>query len=220
MPQPRRTLTHAVLRDHLASETFRAGTSDRVGAEVELTPLAAADDGRPDVAAALAASDRLWSSWGGSPDGDGAIRWRGGILTREPGGQWEFSGAPFARPEETAFDVLHAVAELRDAARGHGFDFHAMGFHPWATAGAIGLRKRAPRYLAMQEHFDSHVAKWRKPDEARAQCKKWASAAYADTHFSEPSKLKRLAAETKHDCVFFASEIVDEGGLPTALTDA
>jgi hypothetical protein len=73
---------------------------------------------------------------------------------------------------------------------------------------------------AMQQHFDTHVAQWKKPGEAKAQCQKWAGAGYADTHFSEPAKLKRLAAETKHDCAFFASEIVDEGGLPTALTES
>ena len=56
------------------------------------------------------------------------------------------------------------------------------------------------------------VATWKQPAEAKAQC--------VDTHFSEPTKLKGLAAETKIDCGFFASEIVDEGGLPVALTDA
>ena len=77
---------------------------------------------------------------------------------------------------------------------------------------AKAAMQRALRY--------AHVAKWKQPAEAKAQCPKWASDDYVDTHFSEPMKLQRLSAETKFDCSFFASEIVDEGGLPVALTDA
>lgn len=73
---------------------------------------------------------------------------------------------------------------------------------------------------AMQAHFDTHVATWKKPGEAKAQCQAWASDAYVDTYFTEAVKLKRLADETKFDCGFFGAEIVDEGGLPVALTDA
>jgi hypothetical protein len=84
---------------------------------------------------------------------------------------------------------------------------------------ALFRRDAAADKAAMQAHFDTHVAKWKDPAEAKAQCQKWASDEYIDTHFSDPVKLKGLAAETKIDCGFFASEIVDEGGLPVALTD-
>lgn len=84
---------------------------------------------------------------------------------------------------------------------------------------AIFKRDDPAEKAAMQTHFDTHVAKWKKPGEAKTQCQLWASADYADTHLSDPAKLKRLADEVKHDCVFFAAEIVDEGGLPTALTN-
>jgi hypothetical protein len=73
---------------------------------------------------------------------------------------------------------------------------------------------------AMQAHFDTHVTKWRKGPEAKAQCKRWATDDYVDTHFAEPRKLANLAEDTRLQCDEFAREVVDEGGLPVALTDA
>jgi glutamate--cysteine ligase len=156
MAGPRPSLTREMLRAHLRAQAFRDGPRDLVGAEVELIPWMAAD-GRVDVPGALRASDRLWASWPGA-DGWGdteAIPWRGGRLTREPGGQWEFSGPPLDSPEETACATTRAVAILREQAATHGFDFLAAGLHPWADTDAIGLHRRSRRYEAMQAYFDT-----------------------------------------------------------------
>lgn len=152
----RRLLTHDLLRDHLKTGSFRHGIRDRVGAEVELIPWAVAGD-RVDVRAALDASDRLWSEW---PDGEGArgegsIPWRGGSLTREPGGQWEFSGPPLNSPEDTACEMSSSVEIIKERAISAGFDVLAIGLNPWADVETIGLRNPSARYAAMQEYFDS-----------------------------------------------------------------
>jgi len=71
---------------------------------------------------------------------------------------------------------------------------------------------------AMQANFDSHVAKWRSGPDAKAQCARWASDEYVDTHFAEPTKLANLAKESTLKCDAFGRELVDEGGLPIAKT--
>ncbi len=156
MAGPRPTLTREQLRAHLRSNVFREGTADLVGAEIELIPLATTA-GRVDIDASLARSDQLWASW---PEAVGdrsedAIPWRGGQLTREPGGQWEFSGPPLDTPEAAACAMERAVACLRKRARGHEFDFLAMGIHPWADTGSIDLHSGSHRYVAMQTYLDS-----------------------------------------------------------------
>lgn len=156
MPGPHRSLNRPMLREHLRRVVFREGSRDRVGAEVELIPWAIVD-GRVDFEAALAASDTLWHEWPEANERSqrGSIPWRDGSLTREPGGQWEFSGPPLDRPEETAGAMVQAVEVLRQGAATHGFDFLAVGLNPWANVETIGLRNRSARYLAMQEYFDT-----------------------------------------------------------------
>lgn len=134
-----------------------------------------------------------------------AKRWTGTSAEAEPA--WLLSGEYTVAPESEAL-CLRVITRMVSCEKDAKF------------RDAIFRRDDVNEKIAMQEHFDTHVAKWKAPGEAKAQCQKWASAAYADTHFSEPNKLRRLAGETKHDCGFFASEIVDEGGLPTALTES
>lgn len=133
-----------------------------------------------------------------------AKRWTGASSEPEP--EWLLSGEYKVAPESEGL-CLQVIARIVSCEGDAKF------------RDAIFRRDDVVDKAAMQEHFDTHVATWQKPGGAKAQCERWASAAYVDTHFSEPAKLKRLAAETKHDCGFFASEIVDEGGLPTALTE-
>ena len=85
---------------------------------------------------------------------------------------------------------------------------------------AMFKRAKPDARPAMQAHFDTHVAKWRKGPEAKAQCKRWATDDYVDTQLAEPVKLARLAEDTRLKCDEFGREVVDEGGLPVALTDA
>ena len=153
MPTPRPTLTEPLLRAHLLANAFRVGKADLVGAEVELTPLAIVG-GRVDVRAGQSLTDSLWAELarGGDPK---AIAWRGGSLSREPGGQLEYSGPPRPTPEGAAFGTARAVRGLRALARRRGFDFLAIGLHPWASPRAIGLHRATPRYRAMQRYFDA-----------------------------------------------------------------
>ncbi len=85
---------------------------------------------------------------------------------------------------------------------------------------AMFARAKPDARPAMQAHFDTHIASWRKGPEAKKQCQRWASDEYVDTHFAEPGKLKNLAEDTKLTCDQFAREVVDDGGLPVAVTDA
>lgn len=153
MPTPRRTLTVAQLRAHLKSHAFAPGPADRVGVELELTPLATFA-GRVDLDAARAGVDGLWAGMPVTP-GAAAPSWRGGALSLEPGGQLEYSGDPCGTPGEAARRASRAVRGLRTVARRRGFDLVAVGLHPWASAEALGLRTPAPRYRAMQGHFDA-----------------------------------------------------------------
>ncbi|MDQ3364948.1 MAG: hypothetical protein M3680_05925 [Myxococcota bacterium] len=134
-----------------------------------------------------------------------AKRWSGASKDAEP--DWFLTGEFKAAPENESLclEVIKRMVACEKDAK-----FREKLFH----------RDDPAAKTAMQEHFDTHVVKWKKPAEAKAQCQKWASDEYVDTSFSEKTKLQRLAAEKKHACDFFAAEIVDEGGLPIALTDA
>lgn len=132
-----------------------------------------------------------------------AKRWTGTSAEQEP--DWLLSGEYKVAPESEGL-CLKVIARMVSCEKDPKF------------RAALFQRDDAVDKSGMQDHFNTHIALWKKPTEAKAQCQKWASAEYVDTHFSEPAKLRRLAAETKIDCGFFAAEIVDEGGLPTALT--
>ena len=152
MPTARRTLTVEHLRAHLRAGAFGAGEADLVGVEVELTPLAISR-GEVDLGAAREGVDRLWaglSSGGGSK----GPSWQGGTLSREPGGQVEYSGPAARSPGEAARQAARAVRVLCYRARRLGFDLVAVGMHPWGSTEAIGLCIATPRYRAMQLYFD------------------------------------------------------------------
>lgn len=153
MPAPRPSLTVSQLRAHLLANAFRPGRADLVGAEVELTPLAIVE-GRADVRAGQSRTDALWEELATDVDAK-TIPWRGGNLSREPGGQLEYSGPPWPTPEAAASSTTRAVRGLRALARRRGFDFVAIGLHPWASPQAIGLHRATPRYRAMQRYFDA-----------------------------------------------------------------
>ncbi len=153
MAGAQRTLTRDLLRSHLQANAFRPGRADLVGAEVELTPLAIVD-GKADPRAGQDATDGLWADLAGSSL-SATITWRGGSLSREPGGQLEFSGPPFQTPEDSATATTAAVEGLRSLARRRRFELLAIGLHPWASPRAIGLHRATPRYRAMQRYFDA-----------------------------------------------------------------
>jgi hypothetical protein len=134
-----------------------------------------------------------------------AKQWTGKTDEQEPA--WLMTGNYTAPPESEAL-CLKVIARMVSCEKDLKF------------RDAIFRRDDPAEKAAMQEHFDTHVVLWKQPAEAKAQCAKWAGPDFTATHFTEPRKLERLAAETKHDCGFFAAEIVDEGGLPTKMTGA
>src|SRR4051812_28986376 len=115
MPASRPTLSRALLRTDLHASAFRAGGPDLVGFEVELTPLAVVAN-RPDLDATRAGAEALWADLAGPAEAEG-VTWRGGTLTREPGGQVEFSGPAVASPEAAARLAQGAVRRLGARAR-------------------------------------------------------------------------------------------------------
>lgn len=71
---------------------------------------------------------------------------------------------------------------------------------------------------AMEAHLDGHLVEWRKPAAVKSQCGRWASDEFVETTFAEPTRLARLAEDTKMTCEYFGREIDDEGGLPRSAT--
>ncbi len=71
---------------------------------------------------------------------------------------------------------------------------------------------------AAEKDFQGNITRWKKPAEAEAQCQKWASDEYVDTHFSDVADLQAMADDTKMTCEFFGREIDDEGGMPHPIS--
>ena len=136
-----------------------------------------------------------------------AKRWSGDAKEAEPA--WLTTGVYVVAPApENEGNCLKVIAKMVTCEKDPKF------------REAMFARAEAADRPAMQAHFDTHIAKWRSADEAKAQCKRWASDDYVETHFAEPTKLVNLAEDTKLTCDQFAREIVDDGGLPVAMTDA
>jgi hypothetical protein len=132
-----------------------------------------------------------------------AKRWTGPTAEQEP--EWLLAGEYKVAPESEEL-CMKVIARMVSCEKDAKF------------RDALLRRDDPAEKAAMQEHFDTHVAKWKQPGGAKAQCQKWASPEFVDTSFSEPIKLQRLSREVKFDCGMFAAEIVDDGGLPAALT--
>jgi hypothetical protein len=136
-----------------------------------------------------------------------AKRWSGAFKDAEP--TWLTTGTYAATPNTDAEnDCMKVVAKMVTCEKDAKF------------REAMFARAKPDARPAMQAHFDTHIASWRAGPEAKKQCQRWASDEYVDTHFAEPGKLKNLAEDTKLTCDQFAREVVDDGGLPVAVTDA
>ncbi|MEY4631492.1 MAG: hypothetical protein RIQ81_1612 [Pseudomonadota bacterium] len=74
-------------------------------------------------------------------------------ITFEPGGQIEFSSAPFP----CLSDALNRLVQVRDKVarhlRGFGIELVQTGINPWYTPEQIGLQMDKPRYVAMNKYF-------------------------------------------------------------------
>jgi glutamate--cysteine ligase len=83
------------------------------------------------------------------PGASGAPDW----ITFEPGGQIEFSSAPFP----CLSDALRRLVSVRDKVarhlRGFGIELLQTGINPWYKPEEIGLQMDKPRYKAMNKYF-------------------------------------------------------------------
>ena len=74
----------------------------------------------------------------------------------------------------------------------------------------------ADRRTAAEKAFDESISSWKSAAASKAQCERWASAEFVDTHFSDPARLAQLSADAKSSCDLFGREIEDDGGMPRA----
>jgi glutamate--cysteine ligase len=121
----------------------------RVGVELELLPVRLVA-GRPapvpiaEVRAALAPDPALV---------------RDARISFEPGGQVELSPDPAPSPAGALARAATLLARLRRCGRRAGIDFVSAAVSPWHDPETIGLQNQAPRYRAMQDHFDT-IGPW------------------------------------------------------------
>ena len=79
----------------------------------------------------------------------------GGALTFEPGGQLEYSGPPKASLAEGIADITGIIEQLRCAFKAHDLWFFHSGLNPWYTVDEVGLLLDKPRYVHMNNFFES-----------------------------------------------------------------
>ncbi len=139
MPAPTRSLTLTDIHDHVRRHCFTpAGPPGRVGIELELLTMAAADPGRrPDPAALFSAIAGLELPGGGR-------------ITVEPGGQVELSSLPHAGAGAAIDATVVGLAALRAALADAGIRTAAAGLDPRRRYRRIVSN---PRYDAMEAYF-------------------------------------------------------------------
>ncbi len=78
----------------------------------------------------------------------------GGNISFEPGGQIEFSSAPYPCLSD-AMTRMRSVQELLDRTLGHhGIELVQVGINPWHKVPDIGLQMAKSRYRAMDEYYE------------------------------------------------------------------
>ena len=139
MPAPTRSLTLADIHDHVRRHCFTpAGPPGRVGVELELLTVQAADPARrPAVDDLFDVVDTL--------DVPG-----GGRLTVEPGGQVELSSQPHAGAAPAIEATAAGLETLQGALAGAGILTAALGLDPSRPSRRIVA---SPRYDAMEAYF-------------------------------------------------------------------
>ena len=73
-------------------------------------------------------------------------------VSLEPGGQFELSGAPVSRIQETEAELEDHLNDLRAVAEPLGIGFAGLGFHPTATREAMPWMPKS-RYAIMREYM-------------------------------------------------------------------
>ncbi|HEX6493687.1 MAG TPA: glutamate-cysteine ligase family protein [Candidatus Dormibacteraeota bacterium] len=125
------------------------GGPGRVGVEIELLPVRftagiPVPAGIADVQAALAHDPGLVAQ---------------ARISFEPGGQVELSPAPQTSPAAALERAEMLITRLRRCADREGISLISAAVSPWHDPETIGLANPAPRYRAMQAHFDT-IGPW------------------------------------------------------------
>jgi glutamate--cysteine ligase len=122
---------------------FKTGPPLRTGVELEWLVHDRADPRAP------VAPERLDAAL--TALGSARVLPRGGVLTREPGGQIELSSAPAATLADCVHNVATDLAVLRHALAARGLDLVGEGLEPHREPPRV---LDHPRYGAMEAHFD------------------------------------------------------------------
>ncbi len=159
----------AHLVDDLRRHAFAAGTSRRVGAEVEMIPVHM-ETRRPALIEPRVGSDEratlpalrahgqahgwceVQSAKAGVPE---FCTPDGGRITFEPGGQIEFSAAPVASLTQLVKTLGTVVPALRAALADAGIDTLTIGLDPVNRIEDVAMQLSADRYTRMARHFAS-----------------------------------------------------------------
>jgi glutamate--cysteine ligase len=140
MPEPHARLTRDDVDAHIDALVVPREADHRVGIELEWLVADARDRSRRlDVAECEAVVGAV-----------GALP-HGGRITIEPGGQLELSTAPHANHHDACEAAATDLFRLDQACQKRGLELIALGSDPVRPPERI---VRAPRYNAMQQHFD------------------------------------------------------------------
>jgi glutamate--cysteine ligase len=138
---PTAQLLHQVER--LFADTTPAGSPLRAGVEIEVIPVTGRPPRPVPAAHSRAAIERH----------DPALLVDGRVSV-EPGGQVELSPAPQPSTAALLAQAAALLDRLRRALAAEGMVAVSSGMNPWHDADQVGLQLDAPRYTAMQRHFD------------------------------------------------------------------
>ena len=123
-------------------QLFRPATRPgRIGAEVELIPVAEADEPAPVDPGVLA------------PGFDAGFV-RAAVPSFEPGGQLELSPPPRPSAAALTHDLHRLIARAEGICAQRGVRLLSVGTNPYHSCSEVPLRTPTPRYLAMQRMFD------------------------------------------------------------------
>lgn len=82
-----------------------------------------------------------------------AFMGEGGNISFEPGGQVEFSSAPYPCLSEAMRSMVDAQVLLDKALAKNGVELVQVGINPWHTVPEIGLQMAKSRYRAMNDYY-------------------------------------------------------------------
>ena len=159
-------------RDYIATLFSGDPASDQkqsIGLELELLPLKTGNDMSPVTLPIKDESgngvlDVLKKNTTGnsglifSPREDGTPQLEsaeGGNVTFEPGGQIEYSSSECPTIEQAVSETVKYVNLISRSLRQEEIWLYHGGLNPWLTVDEVGLKMRKPRYLGMDQYFQS-----------------------------------------------------------------